>query len=132
MHKKGGTMEHLKDKEALLRLLPKKFTEEDTKSFGSDLDGKCGYNNALFDTAEKLSKQVVGVEEVAKIIFLHDKWFDGVESKEACWKLIIEAKKHSGDCTNEAHSCQMCIQEDYFKQAQALTKEFVILKREVK
>ena len=117
------------NKEAIEKMLPEKKDHRNPKYIQ---DGDIQYNSALSDTAEKLSKQVVGVEEVAKIIFLHDKWFDGVESKEACWKLIIEAKKHSGDCTNEAHSCQMCIQEDYFKQAQALTKEFVILKREVK
>ncbi len=64
----------------------------------------------------------ISVEEIAKTVFLHDTWLDGVENKEACWKLIIDAKRHSGDCTNEAHSCQMCIKEDYFKTAKAISK----------
>ena len=90
--------ETMTNKEAITRLLPK---ERKCVYWG---DGN--YNSALSDTAEKLSKQVVGVEEVAEKIY----------------NTIYEDKKPKQE---------MSARLECLAIARALTKEFVILRRKL-
>ncbi len=85
------------NKEAIERMLPKK-----TDDIGfEDADWFRGYNVSLSDTAEKLSKQMVGVEEIKQIIL-----------KSRMGKYI-----------------PLGFYDEWNDLALALTKEFIILKR---
>ncbi len=95
------------NKEAIERLLPenKNQIEASPSAFHSGKSTTYGiylYNSALSDTAEKLSKQVVGVEEVVETMY----------KEQRKWVSNGSVFPATGI-------------------AQALTKEFVILKREV-
>ncbi len=97
------------NKEAITRLLPKPtnyvMNELDDPPFENNWSQ--GYDHSLDDSAEKLSKQVVGVEEVAEKIY----------------NTIYEDKKPKQE---------MSARLECLAIARILTKEFVILKREVK
>ncbi len=94
--------ETMTNKESIERMLPKK-----TDDIGfEDADWFRGYNVSLSDTAEKLSKQVVGVEEVAEKIY----------------NTIYEDKKPKQE---------MSARLECLAIARALTKEFVILRRKL-
>lgn len=52
------------------------------------------------------------------------------DGREDGWKEILDAKEHCGDCTNECHTCMVCLRENCFDQAHALATADIIKEKE--
>ena len=52
------------------------------------------------------------------------------EGRENGWENVLNAKKHTGDCTKQPHTCLLCFKEDCFEFAEALATQKPIKIRE--
>ena len=102
----------IKEREEIVKMLPDKFDCIETYTKPTEVsafyNGKMwGYNSAISDTADKLTERVAGVEEIAT-------------------ELCQNSCRHMSVFIDGA-GCSGC--QSAYDIAEALSKEFIILKR---